>query len=56
MTVILPSTSVPVTASCFNDWISVHLDFRDYIFDSDLLGTDKTTHNLEATTGLSFFF
>ena len=40
----------------FNDWIAVHLDIRDYIFDSDLLGTDKTTHNLEATTGLSFFF
>jgi outer membrane beta-barrel protein len=40
----------------FNDWISVRLEFRDYIFDSDLLGTDKTTHNLEGTAGLSFFF
>ena len=40
----------------FNDFISVHLDFRDYIFNSDLLGTDKTTHNLEATAGVSVFF
>ena len=39
-----------------NDWVALHLDFRDYIFDSDLLGTDKTTHNLEATIGVSAFF
>jgi len=40
----------------FNDWIALHADFRDHIFDSDLLGKDKTTHNLEATAGISFFF
>ena len=40
----------------FNDWIALRLDFKDYIFDSDLLGTDKTTHNLEGTVGLSVFF
>lgn len=39
-----------------NDWIALHVDFRDYIFDSDLLGKDKTTHNLEGTAGISFFF
>jgi outer membrane beta-barrel protein len=39
-----------------NDWIALHADFRDHIFDSDLLGKDKTTHNLEATAGISFFF
>ena len=39
-----------------NDWIALHIDIKDYMFDSDLLGTDKTTHNLEATTGLSVFF
>ena len=38
------------------DWIALHVDFRDHIFDSDLLGKDKTTHNLEATGGISFFF
>ena len=39
-----------------NDWIALHVDFRDHIFDSDLLGKDKTTHNLEGTAGISFFF
>ena len=39
-----------------NDWIALHADFRDHIFDSDLQGKDKTTHNLEATGGISFFF
>ncbi len=38
------------------DYLSLHLDVRDYIFNSDLLGTDKTTHNLEATLGVSAFF
>ena len=38
------------------DWIALHLDFRDHIFDSDLLGNDETKHNLEATGGISFFF
>lgn len=38
------------------DWIALHVDFRDHIFESDLLGKDKTTHNLEATGGISFFF
>jgi len=39
-----------------NDWLALHIDFKDHIFDSDLLGTDKTTHNLEGTLGLSAFF
>jgi outer membrane beta-barrel protein len=39
-----------------NDWVALHVDFRDHIFDSDLLGKDKTTHNLEGTAGISFFF
>lgn len=39
-----------------NDAVALHLDFKDHIFDSDLLGTDKTTHNLELTTGLTLFF
>lgn len=32
------------------------LDVRDHIFDTDLLGEKKITHNLEARFGLSFFF
>ena len=41
-----------------NDWIALRVDFRDHIFDSDLQGNgnDDTTHNLEATGGISFFF
>ena len=39
-----------------NDWLALHVDFRDHIFNSDLLGKDKTTQNLEATAGISFFF
>jgi len=38
------------------DWLAVHADFRDYIYDIDLLGTEKTSHNLEARIGVSFFF
>ena len=39
-----------------NDGVALHVDFRDHIFKSDLLGNDKTTHNLEGTAGISFFF
>ena len=39
-----------------NDWVALHLDFRDHLFKSDLLGKDKTTHNLEGTAAISFFF
>ena len=38
------------------DWLAVHADFRDYIYDIDLLGQEKTAHNLEARVGVSFFF
>ncbi|WP_020406673.1 outer membrane beta-barrel domain-containing protein [Hahella ganghwensis] len=38
------------------DWLSFRLDMRDHIFDNDILGADKTTHNLEFTTGLTIFF
>ncbi len=40
----------------FNDWLAGHLDARDHIFDIDLLGSNKTTHNLEISTGLTVFF
>lgn len=38
------------------DWLAVHIDFRDHLFDSDLLGDKKVTQNLEAHLGLSVFF
>jgi len=39
-----------------NDWLALHLDARDHIFDIDLLGAQKTNNNLEITTGLTVFF
>jgi outer membrane beta-barrel protein len=38
------------------DWLAVHADVRDHIFDSDLLGEMKRTHNIELGVGLTFFF
>jgi len=38
------------------DWFAVHADVRDHIFDIDLLGQEKTSHNLEAHVGVTFFF
>jgi outer membrane beta-barrel protein len=40
----------------FTDLIALHLDFRDHMFDIDILGEDKTAHNLEATIGVTVFF
>ena len=39
-----------------NDWVAVHLDARNLAFESDLLGKDKLTHNLQFTFGLTAFF
>ncbi len=39
-----------------SDWLALHFDARDHIFDIDLLGTQKTNNNLELTTGLTVFF
>jgi len=39
-----------------NDWIAVHLDARNLAFETDLLGEDKLTHNLQFTFGLTAFF
>lgn len=38
------------------DSIAIHMDFRDHLYDIDVIGEEKTAHNLEATLGLSFFF
>ncbi|MCF6338304.1 MAG: outer membrane beta-barrel domain-containing protein [Gammaproteobacteria bacterium] len=37
------------------DWLAIHLDMRNHIFDIDLFG-EKTTNNLEFTGGFSVFF
>jgi outer membrane beta-barrel protein len=38
------------------DWLAVHADVRDHLFDIDLLGQEKTAHNIEAHVGVTFFF
>jgi outer membrane beta-barrel protein len=38
------------------DWLAVHADVRDHIFDIDLLGEGKTAHNIETHLGVTFFF
>ncbi|MFQ5636221.1 MAG: outer membrane beta-barrel domain-containing protein [Gammaproteobacteria bacterium] len=38
------------------DWLALHVDVRDRMWDSDLLGSGKTTHNFELNLGFSSFF
>lgn len=40
----------------FIDAFSVDVEMRDLIFDLDIFGEDKTTHNLELTVALNLFF
>jgi outer membrane beta-barrel protein len=39
-----------------NDSVALHVDFRDHLFDIDLLGEEKTVHNLAAHLGVTVFF
>jgi len=38
------------------DSLAVHFDVRDHLFDSDILGDEKTTHNIEFNLGMTFYF
>jgi outer membrane beta-barrel protein len=38
------------------DAVAINFDVRDHMFDSDLLGDSKITHNIEFSMGLNFFF
>jgi outer membrane beta-barrel protein len=38
------------------DWLALHLDVRDHIFETSLTGRTKNTDNIEATLGLTTFF
>ena len=40
----------------FTDWLAMHVEVKDHIFDIDILGEDKTTHNLNYTLGVTVFF
>ena len=39
-----------------NDSVALHIDFRDHLFDIDVIGEEKTAHNLEGTLGVTVFF
>ncbi len=38
------------------DWFSLHFDVRDHVFNTDLLGAEETTHNLESHISATLFF
>jgi outer membrane beta-barrel protein len=38
------------------DSVAIHMDFRDHLFDIDVLGEEKTAHNLEGSLGITVFF
>ncbi len=39
-----------------NDWMTWNLDYRDHMFETELLGQKKQTHNLELSSSITFFF
>ena len=39
-----------------SDSVALHLDFRDHLYDIDVVGEEKTAHNLEGALGLTVFF
>ncbi|HKL62166.1 MAG TPA: outer membrane beta-barrel domain-containing protein [Woeseiaceae bacterium] len=39
-----------------NDMIALHADVRDHLFDIDILGEEKTAHNIEGHIGFTIFF
>ncbi|KEF30631.1 hypothetical protein D777_02573 [Marinobacter nitratireducens] len=38
------------------DWLTVHVDFRDHMFNSDLIRQSQLTHNIELSSGFTLFF
>ena len=38
------------------DSIALHFDVRDHLFNHDITGVDKLTHNIEFNLGVSWFF
>lgn len=38
------------------DWVAAHITMRDHMFNMDVLGEDKTTHNMELSGGITVFF
>ncbi|OUR61315.1 outer membrane beta-barrel domain-containing protein [Colwellia sp. 39_35_sub15_T18] len=38
------------------DWLTWDIGMTDYVFDTTITGKSKTTHNLNFTTGVAFYF
>lgn len=38
------------------DWIAWDISMSDYLFNTEVTGTSKTTHNLTFATGIAFYF
>lgn len=38
------------------DYFAVHFDVRDHVFNSEIIGPEKSTHNIEYGVGATFFF
>jgi outer membrane beta-barrel protein len=39
-----------------NDWLALHVDVRDHIFETNLTGRTKNVDNIEATLGFTIFY
>lgn len=39
-----------------SDWLTWDIGMSDYVFDTSITGKNKTTHNLNLTTGFAFYF
>ncbi|WP_394129924.1 outer membrane beta-barrel domain-containing protein [Shewanella maritima] len=51
--------TVDITANYrvfFTDWIAWDISMSDYLFNTEVTGSSKTTHNLTFATGVAFYF
>lgn len=39
-----------------SDWVALHADVRDHMFNIDITGQNKRTHNMEISVGATVFF
>src|SRR5580658_4028697 len=44
------------TRILITDWLALHLDVRDHVFEDNLFGVDENVHNIEGTLSLTTFF
>jgi outer membrane beta-barrel protein len=44
------------TRILLTDWLAMHMDVKDHVFETDITGRTKNVHNIEATLGFTFFY